>query len=285
MDDDDRSGKDLRQGRRELAEAIEALGKKLDPSRFFPGVRGGEGPVAAAMPVLEAGLAAVRANPRATVLAGLGLAGAGLLLAYGGASRGARREAWPEWLVGAASLREEAARLRARVERARVSGALDEAAARDSLDDIDASLETAIRQQMGQGLDGLEEEARAAALAAREAAWQREFGKIRQSGGKKPARGTFGRILSVGTIVTAAGGLLAAFLARDRRSDDAFDAGAGEVDDAEDSAAARRAVSEDLEQLSLLVARLSRSLREAFDAAPTPKADQDHGGDAGPDRA
>ncbi|MBJ2151532.1 hypothetical protein [Paracoccus sp. IB05] len=275
MDDRDRIGEDLARSRKDLAEAIAALKQNFDITRFFGSVHGRSAgpdasgraepaaPGAAVMPVIEAAGAAIRANPRAAALAGAGLA----WLAWSGIRRRvtSSRAARPEWLDGIAALREEADRLRARVARSRDSGALDEVAARDSLEDIAASLDHAIRQEIGQGLDGLDAETRTAALAAREAACRREFGKggSGASGQNGGMLGRVGKIVTAGAALTAAGGFVASLLSRGQPSAEAA-ARAPDETGAEE-AAAREELRDDLEQLSRLVTRLTSTLRSVVD--------------------
>ncbi|SEC12177.1 hypothetical protein [Rhodobacter sp. 24-YEA-8] len=275
MDDRDRIGEEIARSRQDLAEAIAALRQNFNITRFFgggqgrasgPDVSGHSGPAqpgAAVMPVIEAAGAAIRANPRAAALAGAGLA----WLAWSGVRRRATSspEARPEWLDGIAALREEADRLRARVERSRDSGALDDVAARDSLEDIAASLDHAIRHEIGRGLDGLDAETRTAALAAREAACRREFGKdgAGASGHIGATLGRVGKIVTAGAALTAAGGFVASLLSRGQPS--AAAAAGGRDEAGMEDTEAREELREDLEQLSLLVARLTSTLRSVVD--------------------
>lgn len=260
MNDRDRIGEDLARSRQDLAEAIAAFGKGFDISRIFGGRAGrsgedtGAGPSGAAvMPALraagEAAGATIRANPGAAALAGAGIA----WLAWSGLRRRAaqRQKARPEWLVAIAALREDAARLRARIDRSHASGALTEDAARDSLEDVEASLDLAILQELGRGLDGLDSETRAAALATREAVLRREFGKSVLPRQGAATGGGFGRLLATGTVLTAAGGCLAAFLNRGQPEPDAPEK--------------RDALREDLDQLTSLVARLAQTLGDVLD--------------------
>ncbi|WP_283178450.1 hypothetical protein [Gemmobacter sp. 24YEA27] len=275
MHDRDRIGEEIARSRQDLAEAIAALKQNFNMTRFFGGGQGRAAgpdasghadpasPGAAVMPVIEAAGAAIRANPRAAALAGAGLA----WLTWSGIRRrsSSSRAARPEWLQGIAALREEADRLRARVERSRDSGALDEVAARDSLEDIAASLEQAIRQEIGQGLDGLDAETRAAALAAREAACRREFGKggSGASGQNGGMLGRVGKIVTAGAALTGAGGFVASLLSRGQPSSDA--AARGPDNAGTEEAEAREELRDDLEQLSLLVTRLTSTLRSVVD--------------------
>ncbi len=287
----------LARERAELARAVDELCNRLNPRRIL---RDGERSAAeraesaglldtpalrAATPLVRGAGTAVRANPLAAALAGAGLA----WLAWSGRSRAKTTpEARPEWLVEVTQRREEAARLRAKIARSQAEGLLDEAEAGESLAEVDAALQSEIRRLMGRGLDGLEAETRAAALAAREAALK---------AGDKPARrGNAGRILTAGTAVAALAGLATTLLRRRDGAEERPEAGEPEAGEDVGQAdvgraeigAMRDVLLDEAGRLSDLVSRLTVTLGEIMDhgaARPAPgRAEPASGESDAPDR-
>ncbi|NPD13932.1 hypothetical protein HOY34_01800 [Xinfangfangia sp. D13-10-4-6] len=233
----------------------------------------GNAALKAAMPALKAAGATIRANPLAAALAGAGLG----WLAFSGISRARSkpREARPEWLVEVDQRRDEAERLRQKINRAAEEGLLDEAEADESLAEVETSLQSEIRRLMGRGLDGLESETRAAALAARQAAL------TRATSGKGFGRKVV-RTLGAGGGLAALAALVAAMTRRDP---------AAPGPDEDDAAAAREALAQEAARLSALAAELSAAVRgvlsQALEIGKEQREDPDQNavpprGDTGP---
>ncbi|VDC28009.1 hypothetical protein [Pseudogemmobacter humi] len=239
---------DLARERDELALALAALRERLrrpaEPAR--------NGFAATAAPVAKAAVRAAQTWPLASAVAGAGLAWLGWRAVNG--LRGKDADSAPEWLVEAGELHDRAAKLRARIEEAAAAGGLDEAGARDSLAEVDEALKKEVRRLMGRGLDGLEAEARAAALAAREEVWQAKYG------GGRPK---IAALLTSGPVLALAGAALAAVIPRASAAKDTEQAARDAVE------AARQVIGEEADRLTALAEELSRSLREALDAAKT----------------
>lgn len=247
---------DLARERDELALALAALRDRLrrpaDPGR--------NGFAATAAPVAKAAGRAVQAWPLASAIAGAGAAWLGWRALN--ALRRTGGEAMPEWLVEAGELHDRAARLRARIEAAEAAGDLGPDEAGDSLAEVEEALKKEVRHLMGRGLDGLEAEARAAALAAREEAWQAKYG-----GGR---RLRLGAMLTSGPALALAGAALAAVFPRASAAKEADEAARDAVE------AARRVIADEADRLTALAGELSRTLREVVDAARA--ADEAAGG-------
>lgn len=281
MNDYRNLSEDLALTRQELAGAVAALGKRLGAGRLSGSDAAGSGretpqepqafaAVKAAMPALGLAGSVIRSNPLASVLTGAGLA----WLAWSGLRRKANapRETLPQWLIEAGGLREEARRLKSRVDEAEASGVLDARGAKETREEIAASLASETRRLMGQGLDGLEEETRAAALTAREAAWQRAYG---DAGGRKSGLGGFAKVLTAGTALAGLGGLVAAVMARASPAEAAVSEAETVV--RETTEAARKVIADEADRLAKLAADLSRAIREITEEAETAGDNPPHG--------
>ena len=162
-----------------------------------------EGAASMAQPVAQMASSGIKANPVATALAGAGLAWLGYSALK---QRKAAPEALPSWLQEAAALQQRAALLQGRIASALADGAFDAAEAAESRADVTQAFERELGLVLGQGLDVLDAETRAAALAGRRELFDKKYGK-----GAKTGLGTW---LSYAAMLASAGGTLAAVLPR-----------------------------------------------------------------------
>lgn len=217
------------------------------------------GATASALPLAKLAGSSIRANPVASAVAGAGLA----WLAYSSfkARRDAPPEALPEWLVEAESLLERAEELRERIAQAKQAGAFADHEAEDSLADVERSYQQELRLVMGRGLDALDAETRAAALAARETAFDKRHGKGGDTGFK------LGGVLSYGALIAAAGTALASVYPRQDKGETAEAKVQAAVDAA--MAKARHVVEEQADRLSVLAETLAEALQDKARTDPS----------------
>lgn len=206
---------------------------------------------AGATPLVKMAGSAAKANPVAAALVGAGAA----WLAYSAVKshRAAKEEALPEWLREAGSLQERAEALRDRIAEAEEKLSFSREEAQESLEEIDETFARELRRLMGQGLDGLDAETRKAAFAAREAAFDKHYGK---GGGLK-----FGSTLTYGAALAAAGTALASFWPRQSHAETQELRLRAAVDEA--VADARSVIEDEAARL----AELADALAEALNAA------------------